>query len=281
MPERIRTLFLSDLHLGSPHCRAHELLDVLRYYEPEAIYLVGDAIDGRELKSRWRWPEIYNQILARLSELRDQGTELFYTPGNHDEFVRSLLKTVPAKFVLGAVKVAPEFIHITASGQRLLVIHGDQFDAHECHAGIISSLTAMIYDKLLYLDYWLRRAGMRMSHYEQSVCYRIKMRMGRLQRFFTQYRDRCLMHARARKMDGIICGHIHQPLHMTVGQTQYLNTGDWLEHCSAIIEDEQGTLKLCFHHDLNTAEVGRQQDQSTGNQPKTGFHSDFEEMCPV
>lgn len=253
MSVRIRTLFLSDLHLGSRHCRADQLLALLNRFEPEAIYLVGDAIDGRELTHRWRWPAVYNQILARFSELNDRGTELFYTPGNHDEFMRQLLIHVPAKFLTSSIKIAPEFVHITADGKRLLVIHGDQFDNHECHCGLVSKLTAFIYDKLLHADRWLRWTGYSSSRYDNTLSSWLKKRLGKLQLFFHEYKEKLSAHAITRQMDGILCGHIHQPMLDATGKALYLNTGDWLEHCSAIIEEDNGHLKLIFSDDLSNS----------------------------
>jgi len=143
---KIRTIFVSDVHLGCMHSRAEEFLEFLEFlnaHQPESLYLVGDLIDGWKLCKKWRWPQIYNEIFDRVEELSRKGTEVFYTPGNHDNFLRDFGKR------FGFVSLSDEFVHLTADGRRFLIIHGDQFDKFETGAQWLSVLASFAYDVLL------------------------------------------------------------------------------------------------------------------------------------
>ena len=142
----IRTIFVSDVHLGCMHSRAEEFLEFLNSHHPESLYLVGDLIDGWKLRKKWRWPHIYNEIFDRVEELSRKGTEVFYTPGNHDNFLRDFGKR------FGFVSLSDEFVHLTADGRRFLIIHGDQFDKFETGAQWLSVLASFAYDMLLTVN---------------------------------------------------------------------------------------------------------------------------------
>ena len=152
--QAVRALFVSDVHLGSPHACAEEFLALLNSYDPQRLYLVGDIVDGRRLRKRWHWPEIYNQILARMTEILDRGGQVFYTPGNHDEFIREILPHLPPLFRTDRFCIADEFLYESKLGARMLVTHGDQFDRHEQAAGWVSRLVTIAYDWLLHIDNW-------------------------------------------------------------------------------------------------------------------------------
>lgn len=236
----IRTIFVSDVHLGCMHSRAEEFLDFLRVHEPESLYLVGDLIDGWKLRKKWRWPQCYNEIVDRIEELSDQGTEIFYTPGNHDSFLRDFGKR------FSYVTLSDEFIHITADGRRYLVIHGDQFDKFETGAQWLSVLGSFAYDVLLSANTLFNRLFKRKGGAKFTLSAAIKSRVKQLMRFISDFEEKLATHAREHRCEGIICGHIHAPNILDIDGINYCNTGDWVEHCSALIEYSDGRMEIHF-----------------------------------
>jgi len=235
---RLRTLFVSDVHLGSRNTRAPEFLAFLESVQPERIYIVGDFIDGWRLKRRWRWHAVYIRILQRLVELASQGTLVHYAPGNHDEFLRDYLHD------FGLIKVADQFIHRTMDGRRFVVLHGDQFDAVENRARWLSVVGAMGYEGLVTanrLVNWVRRqCQMEDCRFSSQM----KIWAKHAVQFISDFEERLVCHAKELECQGVICGHIHVPRIDRFGDVTYCNTGDWVEHCSALIEHETGQLEL-------------------------------------
>lgn len=243
-PKRVKSLFVSDVHLGCHYSYAREFLQFLTVIEPESLYLVGDIIDGRKLKKRWRWPELYSKILSRIAELGKNGTRIIYTPGNHDAFLRDLMVQLPAGLRLPEIEFVEECIHITEDGRRMLVIHGDQFDRHEAASGIVSRSTAKIYDWLLWGNRRWHQWMMPGNGDRNRVSRAFKNRFRRLQQFFGHFQESVSNYARSKGCDGAICGHIHLPKIVQNDNFTYVNTGDWVEHCSALVENQHGMLAL-------------------------------------
>ncbi|MCR9232577.1 MAG: UDP-2,3-diacylglucosamine diphosphatase [bacterium] len=244
----IRTIFVSDVHLGCMHSRAEEFLAFLKAHKPESLYLVGDLIDGWKLRKKWRWPESYNAILDRVEELSASGTEVFYTPGNHDNFLRDFGKR------FGFVTLSDEFVHITADGRRFLIIHGDQFDKFETGAQWLSVLGSFAYDILLTANTLFNRVFRRKGQAKFALSSAIKSRVKQLMRFISDFEQKLASHARKRLCEGIICGHIHAPNILDIDGINYCNTGDWVEHCTALIEYSDGALEIVYF-DQNVAPV--------------------------
>lgn len=235
---RLRTLFVSDVHLGSRNARATEFLTFLESVQPERIYIVGDFIDGWRLKRRWRWHTAYIRILQRLVELASQGTQVQYAPGNHDEFLRDFLHD------FGLIKVADQFIHRTADGRRFVVLHGDQFDTIENRARWLSVVGATAYEGLVTanrLVNWVRR---RCQMDDCRFSSQVKIWAKQAVQFISDFEERLVCHAKELDCQGVICGHIHVPRIDQFGDVTYCNTGDWVEHCSALVEHESGQLEL-------------------------------------
>jgi len=233
----VRALFVSDVHLGCRHSQADPFLELLQRYEPEQLYLVGDFIDGWKLKRRWRWTATYDQILRRLMTLRRAGTQLFYTPGNHDAFLRGYLADY------GVVEICDRFVHTAADGRRYLVTHGDQFDRVEKRAPWLSFTASYAYDLLLSTNKFVNRLrGKKRNPY--ALCGAIKRRVKRVVTQVSEFEDLISRSAGKEECDGIICGHIHTPRIAQVGKLIYCNTGDWVENCSALIEYGDGGLEL-------------------------------------
>lgn len=233
----VRSLFVSDVHLGCKHSQAEEFLELLEQYEPQHLYIVGDFIDGWKLKRRWRWLPVYDQILRRLMTLRRSGTQIYYTPGNHDAFLRGFL----ANF--GVVEIKDCFVHTAADGRRFLVTHGDQFDRVEQGMPWLSLVASYGYDVLLSTNRLVNRLR-RKKHDPYAFCGAIKRSVKRLVTHVSEFEDLLITNATQARCDGIICGHIHAPRIVEVGKLAYCNTGDWVENCSALVEYEEGDFEL-------------------------------------
>lgn len=232
---RIRSVFVSDTHLGCKHSRAGELLSFLESCDPEFLYLVGDIIDGWRLRRVWRWNPTYDAILSRLITLSQKKTLVRYTPGNHDRFLRAFLTRV------GRIELSDEFVHVTSDGRRFLITHGDRFDVFETKASLVCILATFGYDVLLNVNRLLNKMRRRPDF---SFAAAVKQRVKTLVRFVSDFEVSLAVHAQNRRCDGVVCGHVHHPAQRKLGKITYLNTGDWVEHCTALLEYECGTLEL-------------------------------------
>jgi UDP-2,3-diacylglucosamine pyrophosphatase LpxH len=237
----VRSLFVSDLHLGCRHAHAAEFLDFLSLWRPERLFLVGDVIDGWKLRRSLAWQQIYNDILARLFELADRGTEIIYTPGNHDAFLRQFAWNFPF------IRMVDEEVIELEDGRTFLVTHGDRFDVVECTAGWVSVAASVGYDALLSANRWCSwyRRQPRAGTYAFSG--RVKRHVKQLVRYISDFEHRLAAHARERGCDGVICGHIHTPLVSEIEGVTYVNTGDWVENCTAVVETMTGELELVHY----------------------------------
>ena len=249
---RFRTLFLSDVHLGCRYSQAENLLLLLESVEPDQIYIVGDFIDGWRLKRRWHWQVVYVRILQRLMQLAMQGTQIFYTPGNHDEFLRDYLHD------FGLVTVSDQFIHSTADGRRFVVLHGDQFDNIERRAKWLSVVGAYAYDTLVCANGLVNGVRRRLNLDHCRFSSHVKVWVKQAVQFISDFEERLVCHAKELDCDGVICGHIHVPRIVRFGDVVYCNTGDWVEHRTALVEYDTGELELIewsqeqtqsLHHD--------------------------------
>jgi len=236
-PGVVRTLFVSDIHLGCRHSQAAALVDLLDRFEPEQLYLVGDFIDGWKLKNRWRWRPEYDAVLQRLMALKRRGARLCYTPGNHDNFLRGFLSN------FGVVDIQDRFVHVAADGRRFVVTHGDQFDRIEQNNQWLSLVASYAYDVLLTAN-WLGNRLRGKKHNPYAFCAAVKGRVKRLMSHVSDFEAQLIQSARDEGCDGIICGHIHVPRIAQLDGVAYLNTGDWVENCSALVEYEDGGFDL-------------------------------------
>lgn len=244
--EHVRSVFLSDTHLGNRHAQIEPLLEFLDRVHPDRIYLVGDIVDGWELRRGSAWPEAASTFLRRLLAFTEDGTELFYTPGNHDAFLRSGGELRALIERLTNAQIQDEFVAHMADGRRLLVTHGDLFDFFETSAQWISRLLGVFYQGCLSANWWLSRSRSR-SRSSQSpyrLCAVVKQRVKQFVRFISRFETSLLNHARRRNCDGVVCGHLHTPAIIERDGMFYCNTGDWMENCTAIVEHFDGTLEL-------------------------------------
>jgi UDP-2,3-diacylglucosamine pyrophosphatase LpxH len=250
---RVRSLFVSDVHLGCRHSQAEEFLAFLQQHQPKYLYIIGDFIDGWKLRRRWRWRPEYDKILKHLLHLHCTGTKLRYAPGNHDSFLRGFLTQLGS---LNLLQVRERFIHESADRRRFLVVHGDQFDHIEQNVQWLSRLASIAYDVLLTASRWLNvLPGVSRKRY--VVCGAIKRSVKRLVRHISEFERQLVEAAKGHRCHGIICGHVHEPRIRGLGGLAYCNTGDWVENCSALVEYESGQFELVRHDGTVIAKLDR------------------------
>ena len=236
---KYRTIFISDVHLGTPGCQADLLLDFFKRTESENLYLVGDIIDGWRLRKRWFWPQAHNDVLQKLLRKARKGTRVVFVPGNHDEFARDYSGPV-----VGEIQVFERTVHTTADGRRILVIHGDEFDGVVRYHKWLAMLGSWAYDMTVVfnglLNYVRRKIGL--PYWSLSAF--LKKRVKEAVKFITNFEDAVARQAVEEGFDGVVCGHIHHPSMREMSGIIYLNDGDWVETGSALVEEMDGTLKL-------------------------------------
>ena len=235
----IRTLFLSDIHLGTKGCQPELLLDFLKYHDADTIYLVGDIVDGWRLKSGWYWPQLHNDVVQKLLRKVRRGSRIIYVPGNHDEFMRDY---VGSNF--GGIDIVEEAIHETATGQRILVLHGDKFDMVVRHAPWLALTGDWAYDVAIWLSVHINRARRRLGLPYWSFSAWSKQKVKRAVNFISAFQDAVVADAVRHGVSAVLCGHIHQPAMQNLNGIEYINTGDWVESCTAVVEDHDGRLEL-------------------------------------
>ena len=241
-----RTIWISDTHLGTPGARAKDLLHFLKYTRSNTLYLVGDIVDGWQLKKRFYWPQEHNDVIQKLLRKARHGTSVIYIPGNHDEAARQY-----TGFNFGDVAIKDDHIHVTADGKRLWVVHGDLFDNVIQHARWLAHLGDFAYTSLLKINRWVNaiRNWLNMPYW--SLAQYLKHRVKSAVSFISAYETAMLTEARRRKCDGVVCGHIHKPEMREVNGLLYLNDGDWVESLSALVEHHDGRLELIDWQNVN------------------------------
>lgn len=234
-----RTLFLSDIHLGSKAAQAELLIDFLRVHDAEKIYLVGDIVDGWRLKRSWHWPQSHNDVVQKLLRKARKGTEIIYIPGNHDEFLRDFTGRH-----FGGIEVKLTDIHETADGRRFLVMHGDEFDVVVRNARLIAYLGDWAYDAAIAINLVFNAIRRRFGFGYWSFSSWAKLKVKNAVSFIGAFEEALAGEAARHECDGVICGHIHHAEIAERAGLLYVNTGDWVESCSAIAERHDGTLEL-------------------------------------
>jgi UDP-2,3-diacylglucosamine pyrophosphatase LpxH len=236
---RYRTIWISDIHLGTPGCQAQYLLDFLRHHESEFLYLVGDIVDGWQLKRRWYWPQAHNDVVQKILRKSRKGTKVTYIAGNHDELLRQFLG-----YSLGEIEIRDEATHTLTDGRRLLVLHGDLYDGVVQQARWLALLGDNLYRLILELNRWFNRARARLGLPYWSLSQYLKNKAKNAVSFITDFERAVAHEARSRGYHGVVCGHIHKPVIMEIGGVLYCNDGDWVESLSALVETLEGELKI-------------------------------------
>ena len=236
---RYRTIFISDLHLGTPGCQAESLLDFLRQHPSDNLYLVGDIIDGWQLRRKWYWPQSHNDVVQKLLRRARKGCRVVFVPGNHDEFAREFIG-----HQFGGIEVIDEAVHTTADGRRLWVIHGDYFDGVIQCAKWLAYLGDNLYEFTLklnrYLNHWRGRMGLPYWSLSAYLKHKVKKALN----YVTDFEVAVATEARKRGHQGVVCGHIHRAEMREINGTLYCNDGDWVESRTALVEHFDGRLEL-------------------------------------
>ena len=236
---KLRTVWISDVHLGTAGCQAGLLSDFLHSIECDTLYLVGDIVDGWRLRKGWYWPDQHNEVIRRVLKMAHRGTRVIYIPGNHDEMFRDY-----AGLSFGGVEVQLEAIHTTADGRNLLVTHGDAFDGIVLYARWLAFLGDQAYTLLLKANIILNAVRRRFNMPYWSLSSYLKMRVKNAVQYIGQYEEVVAREAAQRGVEGVVCGHIHCAEIRQFGSITYYNDGDWVESCTALTEAKDGTMSI-------------------------------------
>lgn len=261
---RYRTMWISDIHLGTPGCQAAKLLEFLRATDAETLYLVGDIIDGWQLRRRWFWDQHHNNVIQTILKKAKKGTRVIFVPGNHDESVRQFID-----LDFAGIQVRDELVHTTANGKRLLVLHGDRFDGVIACAKWLAYVGDGLYTMVLkcnqHLNTWRARVGLPYWSLSQYLKLKVKNAVS----YISSFENALAGEARRQGLDGVICGHIHKAEIRELDGILYCNDGDWVESLTALVEDHDGNLRL-----LDWQQVMLEFDQRRAS-------ALFEEPCSV
>lgn len=236
---RVRAAFISDLHLGARECQALEIAAFLRRVEMDTLYLVGDVVDLWSMRRGIYWPAAHQEVLRLIVDKARTGTRVIYVPGNHDDLARLLTGSM-----LAGVEVLEECIHETRDGRRLLVMHGDAFDAAVRFSPAMKLIGCAMYSAILFVNRPVNVIRMLLGLPRWSLVTWLKSRVGNAMTYVRRFEQAAACAAAARGFDGIVCGHIHRPHMAQIAGVQYCNDGDWVEHCTALVEDRNGVLSL-------------------------------------
>jgi UDP-2,3-diacylglucosamine pyrophosphatase LpxH len=228
-----RTIWISDLHLGTAGCQAKHLLDFLRCTESATLYLVGDIVDGWQLRRRWYWPQTHNDVVQKVLRKARKGTRVVYIPGNHDEFGRHFLK-----LSFGGIEVCDEAVHVTADGRRLLVLHGDLFDAVVQQVRWLAIVGDRLHTAILHLNRWLNAMRARLGFPYWSLAQYLKLKVKDAVSYMTAFERAVAAEAKRRDVDGVVCGHIH-----------CAEIRD-IESLTALVENDRGELRILRWHEV-------------------------------
>jgi len=235
---QFRAVWISDVHLGARECQAARLAEFLTQIETPHLYLVGDIFDAWKLRRRWYWPASHNAVVSRVMKMEQAGSQVVLLPGNHDEFLRNYLG-----MSFGNIKILDDCVHVLADGRRLLVIHGDQFDEVIIHAKWLAFVGERAYTIAIYINRAFNFVRRKLGFPYWSLSAYLKQRVKAAA--VRDYRASLIRAARDRKMDGVVCGHTHTPeISQQEDDVLYINDGDWVESCSALVEHLDGRLEI-------------------------------------
>lgn len=251
-----RTVFLSDIHLGARGCQAEAVAKLLKRIRCERLYLVGDVIDMWRLKKRWFWPADHNDVVRRILKMAKKGTEVVFIPGNHDEAARQFYG-----LEFGGVRIKPHDVHETADGRHLFVTHGDQFDLVIQYSPMLSMLGGAAYEWLIRLNVIYNKARSFMGLRYWSLSKFLKLKVKKACTYISRFEDVVVREAKRRRMDGVVCGHIHQAEVRKEGGITYYNCGDWVESCTLLVEHHSGKMELL--DGLELLDSLRERDRAT------------------
>ena len=248
---RYRSIWISDIHLGTRGCKADYLLDFLKRTESDYLYLVGDIVDGWRLKRSWYWPQAHNEVVQKILRKARKGTKVLFIPGNHDEFARQY-----AELSFGDIEVAQEAVHVTAAGKRLLVLHGDAFDGVVKYAKWLAHLGDGAYTFAIWLNHWFNVMRRRLGLSYWSLSAYLKHKVKNAVQYMDNFEKTMVDEARKHGVDGVVCGHIHHAQKTETAGFIYCNDGDWVESCTALVEHWDGSLEILYWLDTTELSYG-------------------------
>lgn len=255
-PAHFRSIWISDTHLGGRNLQSKKLLRFLQATDSDYLYLVGDIFDLWKLRRRWFWPAINDQIVAVIMDKAGNGTKVYYLPGNHDE----MLKAYQGSSING-ISITDEIVHHAADGSRYLVLHGDKFDCVIQKKRWLANLGSILYDSLLVFNRWYNSIMTSCGRPYRSISASIKHRVKQAVNYIGNYEQILTDEAKIKQVDGLICGHIHHAAIKDINGIIYSNTGDWVESCTALVENSGGTLGIVEWH---TREFTKKPSQQGG-----------------
>jgi UDP-2,3-diacylglucosamine pyrophosphatase LpxH len=270
-PTHFRSIFISDLHLGTPGCQADALLNFLKTYTCDNLYLVGDIVDGWQLRRKWYWPQSHNDVVQKLLRKARKGCRVFFVPGNHDEFGRHFLD-----HSFGGIEILEEAVHITADGKKLWVIHGDYFDGVIQCAKWLAYVGDNLYEFTLKLNRYLNHLRARMGMPYWSLSAYLKLKVKKAVNFISDFEVAVANEARKLGYHGAICGHIHQAEIRNIDGILYCNDGDWVESCTALVEHADGRLEILRFNPNDASQALSSEIKQSANEP-----SKVKEWAPV
>ena len=248
--KRFRTGWISDIHLGSKGSKADALLQFLREYEFDKLYIVGDFIDVWQLRRGIYWPQAHNDVIQKILRAGRKGTRVIYIPGNHDEFVTHFFGH------FGAVEIMPRDIHTTADGRKLLVIHGHELDTVVQNVKWLAYVGDVGYQLLLKLNRPVNFVRRIFGHGYWSLSANVKKSVKNAVSFIGQFEEAIVRYSKDYNVQGVVCGHIHSPIIRQIENVEYYNSGDWVESCSVLLEDQEGKISLLTNIHPSLAEPG-------------------------
>lgn len=234
-----KTIFISDIHLGSKGCQAELLLDFLKHNESDELYLVGDIVDGWRLKRKWFWPQSHNDVVQKILRKARKGTKVIYVPGNHDEGLRRYIGTH-----FGGIEVKPTDIYEAVNGDKYLVLHGDNFDNVMLYARWLAYIGDHAYDFVIRLNTVFNALRRLMGLRYWSLSSYLKIKVKNAVQFISEFEQVIVKEAEKAGVQGVICGHIHHAEMKKYGDITYMNDGDWVESCTALVEHFDGTWEI-------------------------------------
>ena len=239
----VRTVFISDVHLGFQGCSAKDLGDFLDQINCQTLYLVGDIIDFWALKKKRYWPTEHSRVLQSILRMAENGTRVVMVPGNHDETLRPY-----DGMSIGCIEVRDHLIHTTADGRRILVLHGDQFDSVIRCSPLLGIIGSNLYDGLLRMNTWINAIRRYFGKDYWSLVAYLKHKVKNAVQYIVRFEEAVATAARRENVDGVICGHIHRAEISQIQGITYMNCGDWVESCTALLENPDGRMELMHWH---------------------------------
>lgn len=240
-PIKVRSVWISDVHLGFRGCQAENLLDFLHSVETEYLFLVGDIVDFWSLQKSSYWPQQHTNVVRSILGKAKHGTKVIYVPGNHDEVMREY-----TGYSFGNLEIHLDYVHTTLEGKKLLILHGDEFDTIVKHSQMIAKLGSWAYDILLQLNQYVNIFRKIFKRNYWSLAKYLKLKVKNAVNYIGSFETALAHLAKERKVDGVVCGHIHHAEVRYINSVLYCNDGDWVESCSSLIEHEDGRLELIY-----------------------------------